>query len=249
MKTTKSLKWTCFSKSEFKRQKAHLGQQHWDATNNLVKNPSTCQYRGCLNDSQALLYAQRLGFNPSAKSHDLLLGRPISYYYKSKDKMEVGRTGWNRRQVATAIFPSLAVTSKTEDFTSAALQFIPIPESLFEFISFSSNFTLVLLHFRPSHGLLPSSALLPLPSHGQERKRETAHGSPLSIKHMHTCSCFTFLFLNSYIFLKKLSVAAIYRCLLPHSHTYTPCLTLWDSVLIFECFHPLQPSSSHPSKL
>lgn len=37
------------------------------------------------------LRGQRLGFNPSAESRDLLLERPISYYYKSKDKIGGGR--------------------------------------------------------------------------------------------------------------------------------------------------------------
>jgi len=67
------------------------------------------------------LRGQRLGFNPPAESHDLLIERPISYYYKSKYKIGGGRPGWNGRQAATAIFPSLAVTSKAENFISAAL--------------------------------------------------------------------------------------------------------------------------------
>lgn len=48
---------------------------------------------------------QRLGFNPSAQPHDLLLGKLNCYYDKSKDKARGGRTGWDDRQVTVAITP------------------------------------------------------------------------------------------------------------------------------------------------
>lgn len=44
-----------------------------------------------------------LGFNPSAQSHDPVLGRLISCYDKSEDKAGGGRTGWDDRQAAVAI--------------------------------------------------------------------------------------------------------------------------------------------------
>lgn len=46
---------------------------------------------------------RRLGFNPSAQSHDPVLGRLISCYDKSEDKAGGGRTGWDDRQAAVTI--------------------------------------------------------------------------------------------------------------------------------------------------
>lgn len=89
-----------------------------------------------------MLRGQRLGFNPSPKSHNLLSGRSILYYCKSKGEIGGGKTGWNSRQAATTILPSLVVTSKTVNFTPAALQLIPSPEMLFKLFSFSPQ-----LHF------------------------------------------------------------------------------------------------------
>lgn len=88
-----------------------------------------------------------LGFNPSAQSHDPLLGRLISCYDKSEDKAGAGRTGWDDRQAAVAISPPPAVTGTTVTLPSAALQFVPVPEHLLELISFSPDFTLVSPHF------------------------------------------------------------------------------------------------------
>lgn len=186
------------------------------------------------------LRGHRLGFNPSAESHDLLFGRPISYYYKSKDKTGGRRTDWNSKQAATVIFPSLAATSMTVNFILAALQFIPIPENLIELISSPTSLCQCSTYSHPFCGFLPSSSVLLLPSQ--------AHCSPFSLKHTHMQ-----LFRLSFqipIYFKSSCQCQLFTdaCSLTHPHT-APAFASSNPVLLFEFFHLLQSFSSHPSKL
>lgn len=86
-----------------------------------IHQPANTEDESMSHKHYSMLRGHRLGFNPSAESHDLLFGRPISYYYKSKDKTGGRRTDWNSKQAATVIFPSLAATSMTVNFILAAL--------------------------------------------------------------------------------------------------------------------------------
>lgn len=191
------------------------------------------------------LRGQRLGFNPSAESHDLLFGRPISYYYKSKDKIGRWRTGWDGRQAATAIFPSLAVTSKTVNFTSAALQFIPIPKNVFELISFFPNFTLSVLHFLSSLPQIPAQ----LCSFAPSLKNYTLLSS--SFHKIYTHLQLFYLSLSKFLYISKAAVSASYLQMLAPSPTHIHPLPSLHEILFssLNFFHLLQPSSSHPSKL
>lgn len=113
-RNTKSQGMNLFLKSEFKHKRHISGSNTEMPPTNCqgIHQPANTGDELVTHRHHSTLRGQRRGSNPSAEPHDLLLGRTVSYYYKSKDELGGGRAG-------SSNLSSLVVTSKTVNFPSA----------------------------------------------------------------------------------------------------------------------------------